>query len=51
MPLAEDDEGVTFVAALSLAGCLYGFASFLLVVACKWLFIGRYRPPAEPDCQ
>src|SRR5258708_15257524 len=48
MPLAEDEEWPTFVAALSLAGCLYGFASFLFVVACKWLFIGRYRPRAAP---
>ena len=35
-------------AALSLAGCLYGLASFLLVVALKWILTGRYRPRAAP---
>jgi non-ribosomal peptide synthetase-like protein len=48
MPFAEDDEWPTFLAALSLAGCLYGIASFFFVVACKWLLIGRYRPRAAP---
>jgi non-ribosomal peptide synthetase-like protein len=35
-------------AALSVAGCLYGLTSFLLVVALKWILIGRYRPRAAP---
>jgi non-ribosomal peptide synthetase-like protein len=34
--------------ALALAGCLYGLASFLLVVGLKWLLLGRYRPRAAP---
>ena len=33
--------------ALSVAGCLYGLASFLLVVALKWILVGRYRPCAR----
>lgn len=47
MPLAEDSGWGTGVAlALAAAGCLYGLASFFLVVALKWLLIGRYRPHA-----
>ena len=34
--------------ALAVAGCLYGVASFLLVVALKWMLVGRYRPRAAP---
>ena len=34
--------------ALALAGCLFGLASFLLVVALKWILVGRYRPRAAP---
>ena len=48
MPLVEDGFDVTGVAALALAGCLYGLASFLLVVALKWILVGRYRPRAAP---
>ena len=49
MPLAADNGwGVKVALALSLAGCLYGLASFLLVVALKWLLLGRYRPHAAP---
>ena len=41
MPLAEDDGwGLLVAGALALAGCLYGLASFLFVVALKW----TYRP-------
>ncbi|HSY16900.1 MAG TPA: Pls/PosA family non-ribosomal peptide synthetase [Candidatus Acidoferrales bacterium] len=48
MPLAEENGwGMNVVAALSLAGCLYGLASFLLVVALKWILVGRYRPCAR----
>ena len=48
MPLAEDNGwGIEVAAALSIAGCLYGLASFLLVVALKWILIGRYRPCAR----
>ena len=49
MPLAEDRGWGLFTAnALALAGCLYGVASFLLVVALKWILVGRYRPRAAP---
>ncbi len=48
MPLAEKKGWGSHVAiALSIAGCLYGLASFLLVVALKWLLIGKYRPCAR----
>ena len=29
-------------------GLLYGLGSFLLVVALKWILVGRYRPRAAP---
>jgi len=49
LPLAEDDGwGLAVSAALALAGCLYGLASFLFVVAAKWILIGRYVPRAAP---
>lgn len=48
MPLAEEEDWTGMAGALALAGCLYGLASFLLVVALKWLLIGRYRPTARP---
>ena len=48
MPLAEKNGWGTRVAfALSLAGCLYGLATFLLVVVLKWILIGRYQPCAR----
>jgi non-ribosomal peptide synthetase-like protein len=49
MPLAEDNGwGLTVAFALSVAGCLYGLGSFLLVVALKWILVRRYRPHAAP---
>jgi non-ribosomal peptide synthetase-like protein len=48
MPLAEDGAWTKVALALSVAGCVYGVASFLLVVALKWMFVGRYRPCAVP---
>jgi non-ribosomal peptide synthetase-like protein len=48
MPLAaENGWGAQVAVALSVAGCLYGLASFLLVVALKWILIGRYQPCAR----
>jgi non-ribosomal peptide synthetase-like protein len=48
MPLAAANGwGMKVANALALAGCLYGLASFLLVVALKWILIGRYRPCAR----
>jgi len=49
MPLAEDNGwGFLVMNALALAGCIYGVASFLFVVALKWILIGRYRMRAAP---
>jgi non-ribosomal peptide synthetase-like protein len=49
LPLAEADGwGLHVTLALAFAGCLYGLASFLFVVAAKWLLVGRYRPRAAP---
>ena len=49
MPFAaENGWGFEAANALALAGCLYGLASFLFVVALKWMFVGRYHPRAAP---
>lgn len=49
LPLTEEDgRGLAVCGALAVAGCLYGLASFLFVVAAKWILIGRYRPRATP---
>jgi non-ribosomal peptide synthetase-like protein len=49
VPLADDDAWLPEMAgALALAGCLFGAGSFLLVVALKWILVGRYRPRAAP---
>jgi len=49
MPLAEANGfGFQVANALALAGCLFGVATFLFVVALKWILVGRYRPRAAP---
>jgi non-ribosomal peptide synthetase-like protein len=49
MPLADEDHWVAKIAAgLVVSGLLFGLASFVLVVALKWLLVGRYRPRAVP---
>ena len=49
MPLAgENGWGFQVAGALAMAGCLYGCAAFLFVVALKWILVGRYRPRAAP---
>jgi non-ribosomal peptide synthetase-like protein len=48
MPLAEEEQWLSMAAALALAGCVFGLASFLLVVGLKWILVGRYRPRAAP---
>ncbi len=49
MPLAGAyGWGFAVPGALALAGCIYGLASYVLVVALKWLVMGRYRPRAAP---
>ena len=48
MPLAaKKGWGTETALALSIAGCLYGLASFLFVVALKWILMGQYRPCAR----
>ena len=49
LPIAEHHGwGLHVLAALGIAGCLYGLLSFLFVAAAKWLLVGRYRPRAQP---
>ncbi len=48
MPIAEQERWLETATALAVAGCLFGWASFLLVVVLKWALIGRYRPRAAP---
>jgi non-ribosomal peptide synthetase-like protein len=49
MPLAAANGwGMQVANALALAGSLFGVASFLFVVALKWILVGRYRPRAAP---
>jgi len=48
MPIAEEERWFETAATLALAGCLFGLASFLLVVGLKWALMGRYRPRAAP---
>lgn len=49
VPLAVGNAwGYRVVGALALAGALYGLASYLFVVALKWIVIGRYRPRTAP---
>jgi len=49
VPLAVGNNwGFLVTGALAVAGALYGLASFLFVVALKWIFVGRYRPRTAP---
>jgi non-ribosomal peptide synthetase-like protein len=48
MPIAEEEQWFRTFNALGLAGCAYGLGSFLIVVALKWVLVGRYRPRAAP---
>ncbi len=49
MPLATGNSwGFRVAAALAVAGALYGLASYLFVIALKWILIGRYRPRTAP---
>ena len=48
MPLAEAGQWLALVVALGVSGLLYGVGCFLLVVALKWLMVGRYQPRAVP---
>ena len=48
MPLFEEERWVAGIAALTLAGFLYGVLSLVAVLAAKWVLIGRYRPRTAP---
>lgn len=48
LPYAERDQWGMALWALCLAGLLYGVSSFAVVLAAKWLLIGRYVPRAAP---
>ena len=49
VPLTEDNGwGWKAANALAIAGCVFGVASFLLVVVLKCILIGRYRPQTAP---
>jgi non-ribosomal peptide synthetase-like protein len=48
MPIAEQERWLEMAAALAVAGCLFGWASFLLVAVLKWALIGRYQPRSAP---
>jgi non-ribosomal peptide synthetase-like protein len=48
MSIADEDDLFAVANALAVAGVLYGLGSFLLVVALKWILVGRYRPCAAP---
>lgn len=48
MPYVEDDNWWGMSRHLALCGALYGAGSMLLVLALKWLLLGRYKPSAHP---
>ena len=48
MPIAEAGEWLALALALGISGLFYGVGCFVLVVALKWLMVGRYQPQAVP---
>ena len=48
MQFVEDGAWSRLVHVLAFSGCLFGLASFLVVVGLKWILMGRYRPRAVP---
>jgi non-ribosomal peptide synthetase-like protein len=48
IPYAEEEQWGMMALALSIAGCLYGVSSFVLVLVLKWLCIRKYSPTARP---
>jgi len=47
-PWFEEEQWFRGIVALTLAGFLYGVISVVMVLALKWILIGRYRPRAAP---
>jgi non-ribosomal peptide synthetase-like protein len=48
MPLAGRGQWGTVVLDLALVGLAYGIGNYLVVLALKWLLVGRYRKRAAP---
>ncbi|WP_116866130.1 Pls/PosA family non-ribosomal peptide synthetase [Pseudomonas syringae] len=48
MPLADDERWGAVLAYLAVIGMAYSVGNFLLIVALKWLVMGRYRKRADP---
>ena len=48
LPAAETEHWALAAWRLCLAGLCYGVGSFAVVLAAKWLLIGRYTPRAAP---
>ncbi len=48
MPIAGEEEWIKVANTLAFSGMIFGLGSFLLVVALKWILVGRYRPMAAP---
>ena len=48
VPIAGAGRWTEVVADLAVAGLVYGIGNFLVVLALKWLLLGRYRKRAEP---
>lgn len=48
MPAASADQWGAVFWGLTIAGLVFGLASFVFVALLKWLLIGRYKPRAVP---
>ncbi|MDC8758365.1 Pls/PosA family non-ribosomal peptide synthetase [Janthinobacterium fluminis] len=48
MPIAGAGRWGEVVADLAIAGLAYGIGNYIVVMAFKWLLLGRYRKRAEP---
>nr|WP_314559986.1 Pls/PosA family non-ribosomal peptide synthetase [uncultured Pseudomonas sp.] len=47
MPVAQEERWGAVLGYLALIGLAYSFGNYLLVVAMKWLAVGRYRQRSE----
>jgi len=48
MDFAEDGNWKAFIAASFVSSAIYSLSSFLIVLALKWIFIGRYKARKAP---